>query len=56
MKKVSVEDVNKAFNKYIKDITWVYQGDTSKVNATLYTAAPVKTKLPDSKVSNGSKN
>ncbi len=56
LKKVSVEDVNKAFNKYIKDITWVYQGDTSKVNATLYTAAPVKTKLPDSKVSNGSKN
>ena len=33
MKKVSVDDVNKAFNKYIKDITWVYQGDTSKVNA-----------------------
>ncbi len=34
MKKVSVEDVNKAFNKYVKDITWVYQGDTSKVTSS----------------------
>ena len=37
LKKVSVDDVNKAFNKYVKDITWVYQGDTSKVNPALYT-------------------
>jgi zinc protease len=56
MKKVSVEDVNKAFNKYVKDITWVYQGDTSKVTPALYTAMPAKTKLPDSKISNGNKN
>ncbi len=32
LKKVTVDDVNKAFNKYVKNITWVYQGDTSKVN------------------------
>jgi len=57
LKKVSVEDVNKAFNKYVKDITWVYQGDTSKVNPSLYTASPAaETKLPDSKISGGNKN
>ena len=28
-----------AFNKYIKHMTWVYQGDTSKVNPALYTQA-----------------
>lgn len=56
MKKVSVDDVNKAFNKYVKDITWVYQGDTSKVTPALYTAAPTDTKVPESKVKNDSKN
>jgi len=56
LKKVSVEDVNKAFNKYFKDITWVYQGDTSKVNPALYTAQPSNTKLPESKIKNDSKN
>jgi zinc protease len=57
LKKVTVDDVNKAFNKYVKDITWVYQGDTSKVNPALYLASPAaETKLPDSKISNGNKN
>ena len=57
LKKVTVDDVNKAFNKYVKDISWVYQGDTSKVNPTLYLASPAaETKLPDSKISNGNKN
>jgi predicted Zn-dependent peptidase len=56
LKKVSPENVNKAFNKYVKEITWVYQGDTSKVTPSLYTAMPSKTKLPDSKLSNGNKN
>ncbi len=56
LKKVSAEDVNKAFNKYIQETTWVYQGDTSKVNPALYTARPVDPKLPDSKVSGGNKN
>ncbi len=56
MKKVSVEDVNKAFNKYVKDFTWVYQGDTSKVTPALYTTAPSDTKMPESKVKNNNKN
>ena len=57
LKKVSVDDVNKAFNKYVKDITWVYQGDTTKVNASLYRASPPQeSKLPDTKISNGNKN
>jgi zinc protease len=56
MKKVSLDDVNKAFNKYVKDITWVYQGDTSKVSPALYTAAPYDTKVPESKVKNDTKN
>lgn len=56
LKKVNAEDVNKAFNKYVQEITWVYQGDTSKVNPALYTAMPVNSKLPDSKVSGGNKN
>ena len=57
LKKVSVDDVNKAFNKYVKDITWVYQGDTSKVNPLLYTASPAaEAKLPGSKISGGNKN
>jgi predicted Zn-dependent peptidase len=56
LKKVSVDDVNKAFNKYVKDITWVYQGDTSKVNPMLYTASPAaEIKLPESKISGGNK-
>jgi zinc protease len=56
MKKVSVEDVNKAFNKYVKDFTWVYQGDTSKVTPALYIAAPSDTKIPESKIKNDNKN
>jgi zinc protease len=56
MKKVSVEDVNKAFNKYVKDFTWVYQGDTSKVNPALYTASPNEMKVPESKIKNDNKN
>jgi predicted Zn-dependent peptidase len=56
MKKVSVEDVNKAFNKYVKDITWVYQGDTSKVNPVLYTTSSADTKVPESKIKNDNKN
>jgi len=37
LKKVTTEDVNKAFNKYINNLTWVYQGDPSKVDAKLFT-------------------
>jgi zinc protease len=56
MKKVTVEDANKAFNKYVKNITWVYQGDTSKVTPALYTASPGDNKVPESKIKNDNKN
>jgi zinc protease len=56
LKKVNAEDVNKAFNKYVQELTWVYQGDTSKVNPALYKAMPSNPKLPNSKVSGGNKN
>jgi predicted Zn-dependent peptidase len=36
MKKLKPADVNKAFNKYFGNVTWVYQGDTTKVNPSLY--------------------
>lgn len=36
VKKLSLEDVNNAFRKYIGNISWVYQGDTKKVNPVLY--------------------
>jgi len=56
LKKVNVEEVNKSFNKYVRDITWVYQGDTSKVNPALYTAMPANSKLPETKLKNENKN
>lgn len=37
VKKLTLNDVNQAFRKYIGNITWVYQGDTKKVNPMLYT-------------------
>jgi zinc protease len=37
IKKVSLDDINKAFNKYLTNITWSYQGDPTKVNGTYYT-------------------
>lgn len=37
IRKVSLKEMNAVFNKYINNITWVYQGDPKKVNATLYT-------------------
>lgn len=49
LKKVTVADVNKVFNKYITNLTWVYQGDPSKVDPALYTS-DTKLKLPPSKV------
>jgi len=38
MKKVTVADLNRVFNKYISNITWAYQGDPKKVDAKLYTS------------------
>jgi zinc protease len=34
--KVTLEDINNAFDKYIGNIVWVYQGDTKKVDPLLY--------------------
>jgi predicted Zn-dependent peptidase len=56
IKKVSVADVNNAFNKYFTNLTWVYQGDPSKVNASLYTREKTKVKLPSSKITVKQKN
>ncbi|HZH66927.1 MAG TPA: pitrilysin family protein [Flavisolibacter sp.] len=33
---ITPADVNRVFNKYISNFTWVYQGDTSKVNQKLF--------------------
>jgi zinc protease len=43
MKKVTVADLNRVFNKYINNITWAYQGNPNKVDPKLYTQkeAPV---------------
>ena len=42
MKRVTVADLNRVFNKYVSHITWAYQGDPKKVDAKLFTqkAAP----------------
>ncbi len=55
MEKVSVADVDRVFNKYINHITWVYQGDSAKVNPDLYSNAPAKTRMPDSRLKNEKK-
>ncbi|MDQ2752729.1 MAG: hypothetical protein M3R72_06875 [Bacteroidota bacterium] len=49
LKKLSPQDVFKAFNKYITNITWVYQGDPAKADAKLFTqsTAPKPQKLPE---------
>ncbi|HZH01151.1 MAG TPA: pitrilysin family protein [Flavisolibacter sp.] len=36
MKKVTVADLNRAFNKYVSNITWVYQGNPKHIEPTLY--------------------
>jgi zinc protease len=56
VKKVSVADLNNAFNKYINNLTWVYMGDPSKANASLFTGNKPKVKLPPSKVNTNIKN
>ena len=47
---VSVEDVNKAFAKYMNNITWAYMGDPSKVDSKLYADEKPQSKLPPSKI------
>lgn len=48
IKKVTVEQLNNVFKKYINHITWVYQGDPKKVTAVLYTQKETP-KLPEEK-------
>jgi zinc protease len=48
IKNVTAKDVSNAFNKYITNLTWVYQGNPAKVNAALYTTVASKEKLPPS--------
>jgi zinc protease len=42
VKKITLDDINNAFTKYIGNIVWVYQGDTKKVNPVLYTNGTLK--------------
>ena len=46
--KVSLDQMNNAFKKYINNITWVYQGDPKKVDAKMYTQKQTP-KLPEEK-------
>lgn len=48
IKKVSLEQMNNTFKKYINNITWVYQGDPKKVTPVLYTQKTTP-KLPEEK-------
>ncbi len=48
MKKVTVEQLNAVFKKYINNITWSYQGDPKKVNPVLYTQKETP-KVPEEK-------
>ena len=50
MKRVTVKDIDNAFNKYITNITWSYRGNPAKVNSQLYTAGKTKVALPESKI------
>jgi len=56
LKKVSLQDVNNSFNKYITNLTWVYQGDPAKANPQLFTSVKSKEKLPASKIKLEKKN
>jgi zinc protease len=48
MKKVTIEQLNASFRKYINNITWSYQGDPKKVNSVLYTQKETP-KMPEEK-------
>jgi zinc protease len=59
MKKVSLTELNSTFNKYIKNMVWAYQGNPSKVNATLFTSSAKPNmpniNLPKTKIINNKK-
>ena len=48
IKKVTLDQMNAVFRKYINNITWTYQGDPKKVNAVLFTQKQTP-KLPEPK-------
>ena len=48
IKKVSLDQMNAVFKKYINNITWSYQGDPKKVNAVLFTQKQTP-KVPEEK-------
>ncbi len=49
MKSLTAADLNRVFNKYVTNLTWVYMGDPGKVDAKLYTpGTALKEKLPES--------
>lgn len=48
IKKVTLEQLNATFKKYMTNITWVYQGDPKKVSPVLYTQKETP-KMPDEK-------
>lgn len=56
VKNVTVQDLNKAFNKYIQNLTWVYQGNPAKADPVLFTSSKQKQKLPPSKIKTVKKN
>jgi zinc protease len=59
MKKVTLAELNTTFNKYIKNMVWAYQGNPSKVNATLFTSSAKPNmpniNLPKTKIINNKK-
>ena len=55
LKGITAADLNRVFNKYVTNLTWVYQGDPAKVDATLYTGTGKKP-LPPSKLNTKKKN
>ena len=55
LKSITAADLNRVFNKYVTNLTWVYQGDPAKVDASLYTGT-AKKPLPPSKLNTKKKN
>lgn len=52
LKKVTLQDIDNVFNKYINKLTWSYRGDPARVNPQLFTSNnSTKTVLPKAKVS-----
>jgi predicted Zn-dependent peptidase len=51
LKSVTAKDVTNAFNKYVANLSWVYQGDPAKVNPVFYTKGITNQKLPPSSLS-----